>query len=120
MAYDVWCCAEERRGRDGGAEGEEEGRCEEGGRREKSGRDGGRKELIGEEGREVGLLRLRRPCPVSSKGKGLTWILCGNAREFSNARGSLGQRSLFFFTVSYPEIGLLGARVGWRVRRLVF
>ena len=91
-----------------------------GGRREKSGRDGGRKELIGEEGREVGLLRLRRPCPVSSKGKGLTWILCGNAREFSNARGSLGQRSLFFFTVSYPEIGLLGARVGWRVRRLVF
>ena len=43
MAYDVWCCAEERRGRDGGAEGEEEGRCEGGGgERRAGGMEGGR------------------------------------------------------------------------------
>ena len=44
-----------------------------------------------------------------------TWMLCGNVREFDDAGRSLGKRSLFFLTVSYPRFRLPGDRVNWRV-----
>ena len=34
--------------------------------------------------------------------------MCGNVKEFSDAERSLGKRCLFFLTIFYPEIRLLG------------
>ncbi len=39
------------------------------------------------------------------------WVLRGNATERGDDGGGPGQSSLFFLTVSHPEIGLSGARV---------
>lgn len=39
------------------------------------------------------------------------WVLRGNATERGDDGGGPKQSSLFFLTVSHPEIGLSGARV---------
>ena len=44
----------------------------------------------------------------------------GNSEEFGDTEGAFGERYLFCLTASFPEIWLLGVRVKWWVKRLVF
>ena len=39
------------------------------------------------------------------------WIHDGDTNKLGNAGGGFGKRSLFLFTIGYPEIRLPGARV---------